>query len=181
MTISEKEWNALSLYRKALEHYGVPGMRWGFRKDRDRGSGRRSSGKLVAMAKKRAAKREKKRLERARRRAEAMAKKAERSATKAKEAHERNMQTASKLYKHRNEYTQDEINNALKKFEWEKKLREYSKSELDAGKKYLDAAFQYSTSAINIYNNAARVVNSFNLSEKPWNYIAPAKVDDKKK
>lgn len=181
MKISETDWNALSDYRESLEHYGVKGMKWGIRKDRDRSSGRKTSKKAVAKTQERLARLEKKRQARAKRRAEAAAKDAEKSAAKAKAQHEKNLRTASSLYKHRNEYTQDEINNALKKFEWEKKLRDYSKSELDAGKKYLDAAFNYTNSAINLYNNAARVVNSFNLSDKPWQYIKVADVKDEKK
>lgn len=81
------------------------------------------------------------------------------------------LRSPTKLYKNRYKFTQDEINSALRQFEWENKLRDYSQKELSAGKKYIDTAFQYTVSTINLYNQAARVVNSFNLSEKPWKYI----------
>lgn len=159
-----------------LEHYGVPGMKWGVRKDRSSSGGRRkaSSKTESKTEKKRAAK-----AARAKKRAAVAARKAEAAAAKAKEMHEKNLRTARSLYKHRYEYTQEEINNALKKFEWERKLRDYSKSELEAGKKYLDAAFQYANASINIYNTAARVVNTFDLAGKPWRYIEPVKTKKK--
>lgn len=164
-----------------LEHYGVKGMKWGIRKERPTSNGRRkassSSGSTSGGRKSRSVQKKK---ERAAKRAEKMARKAEAEAVKAKEMHEKNLKTAKSLYKHRYEYTQDEIDNALKRFEWERKLRDYSKSELDAGKKYLDAAFQYANASINIYNTAARVVNTFDLSAKPWKYIESIKTDKKK-
>lgn len=163
-----------------LEHHGVKGMKWGVRKDRtSSGGGRKASSETKAKAGKLLTRLDKRRSDRAKKRAEKAAKKAEAAATKAKEMHEKNLKSARSLYKHRYDYTQDEINNALKTFEWERKLRDYSKSELEAGKKYLDAAFQYANASINIYNTAARVVNTFDLSGKPWKYIESIKKDSK--
>lgn len=162
-----------------LEHYGVKGMKWGqhlFGKDRTSSGDKRKASKQVTRASRSAQKKK----ARAAKRAEKMARKAEAEAAKAKEMHEKNLKTARTLYKHRFEYTQDEIDSALKRFDWEQKLRNYSKSELDAGKKYLDAAFQYANASINIYNTAARVVNTFDLSTKPWRYIESIKTGDKK-
>lgn len=163
-----------------LEHYGVKGMKWGVRKERQTSDRRRrSSSSAASKTDSRASRSAQKKKTRAAKRAEKMARKAEAEAAKAKEMHEKNLKTARTLYKHRFEYTQDEIDSALKRFDWEQKLRNYSKSELDAGKKYLDAAFQYANASINIYNTAARVVNTFDLSTKPWRYIESIKKDNK--
>lgn len=177
MTYNEHEWAELESYRESLEHYGVPGMKWGVRKEYERKGRGGSSSKI----KQRKTFLERKRAERLKRQKEAAAKKEKKKAEQAAKRREENLRSASKLYKHRNDYTQEEINNALKRFEWEKKLRDYSKSEMEAGKKYIDTVFQYANSAINMYNTAARVVNSFDLSEQPWKYIEQPDLKAKKK
>lgn len=179
MTFDEAEWGELENYRDYLEHYGVPGMRWGVRKDRE------TSGRKRSASDKKKAPSFRERLEKRRRQKRLKAARKARSDAKnkaAKEAKRRQniLRSPSKLYKNRYDFTQDEISDALKRFKWEEELRNYSKKQMDAGKEYVDSIFKFTTSAINIYNNAARVVNSFDLSEKPWEYIEPAKNDKKK-
>lgn len=165
----------------ALEHHGIKGMRWGVRRDRSSSGSSRGGSRKASITGNDISSADRRKIVKSAKRAERAAKKAEAAATKAKEMHEKNLQSARTLYKHRREYTQDEINSALKTFEWERKLRDYSKSELEAGKKYLDAAFQYANSSINLYNTAARIVNTFDLSSKPWKYVESIKTDKKDK
>lgn len=179
MTFDEAEWSELENYRDYLEHYGVPGMKWGVRKVRE------TTGRKQSSVNKKKASRLRARLEKQRRRQKAKAKKrtqtdAEKTAAKEAKRRQDILRSPSKLYKNRYDFTQDEINDALKRFKWEEELRNYSKKQVQAGKDYIDSAFQYANASINLYNTAARVVNSFNLSEKPWKYIEPAKNDKKK-
>lgn len=188
MVLDKETWDALSDYREYLEHHGVKGMRWGVRKDRGSGSSRSKSkagsdqSKMTFMQK-RKLKRAQMEKEAAKKKAAAKKKKAAAEAEKAAKKREQTLRSPSKLYKNRYDFTQDEINDALKRFKWEAELKSYSQKEMEQGKQYIDTAFQYANSAINVYNTAARVVNSFDLSEKPWPYVetAKAKKDDKKK
>lgn len=179
MIVSEQEWNELSNYRDSLEHHGVKGMKWGEHKERET-SGRRVSAKQKSKIQNRMSFFERRKKERAKKAKEAEKKRAEAKARKEATRRQNMLRSPTKLYKNRYDFTQDEINAALKQFEWENKLRDYSQKEMQSGKKYIDNVFQYATSAINVYNTAARVVNSFDLSEKPWKYVEPVKTDKKK-
>lgn len=177
MVLSEERWDDLSGYRDYLEHYGVKGMKWGVRKERESTGSRRSSRskkvtnfrkRLEAMRKRKAKKATKSKVD------------AEKQAAKAAKKRQDILNSPTKLYKHRRDYSQEEISNALKQFKWEEELRNYSKKQMQAGKDYIDTIFQYTNSAINLYNASARIVNSFNLSEQPWKYVETAKTDKKK-
>lgn len=183
MTFNEEDWGNLVEYREYLEHYGVKGMKWGVRNEREK-TGRRTSAKKKAAIQNRLSILERRKKKRQQKAKEAEKKRQTVSAKKAEARRTNILRSPTKLYKNRYDFTQDEINSALKQFEWESKLRDYSQKELQAGKRYIDNAFQYTVATINLYNQAARVVNSFNLSEKPWTYIEDikkSKKDDKGK
>lgn len=177
MRFSENQWEDLGDYRDSLEHYGRLGMKWG----------QHIFGKDPKKASSKAKQKGQNRMSYLERRAAEKAKKAEEAAQKkqAKEAKKREetLRSPGKMYKKRRkyEYTQDEINAALRRFEWEKKVRDYSAAEVKAGKDFIDSLFQYANSGINLYNTSARIVNSFNLSEKPWTYVEPVKKKEEKK
>lgn len=179
MRVSEQEWNDLTNYRDVLEHYGVKGMRWGIHKERET-TGRRPSQKQKTKIQNRMSFLERRKKQREQRTKETEKKKAETKAKREAAKRQNTLRSPTKLYKNRYNFTQDEINAALRQFEWESRLRDYSQKELSSGKKYIDTAFQYAESSIKLYNQAARVVNSFNLSEKPWKYIEDSKKKDKK-
>lgn len=148
-----------------LEHYGVKGMRWGVRKQKERSSGsgtssrkKKTLNKKKSLSEKRKAKREAK----AAAKVEKAKRKAEQEAVRKEKKRQTNLKDPTKLYKHRNEYTQQEIQDALKQFEWEKKLSDYSKQRLSNGADYINTIFKYSNNAINLYNTAARIANSVN-------------------
>lgn len=183
MVFDKETWDELSNYRDYLEHHGVKGMRWGVRKERERtGDGSSRSGDKKEKTKsrmtfyqRRKKARVKKQREAAKKKREAAKKKEAAAAKKEAEKRQKILRSPTKLYKHRYEFSQEDISNALKNFKWEAELQSYSQKQMDQGKKYIDTAFQYANSAINLYNTAARVVNAFDLSDKPWKYIPNTK------
>lgn len=65
------------------------------------------------------------------------------------------------LYKHRDKFTEEEIQKAMKRFQWEKQLRDIGTDQLKAGKTYADAVIGYANTAIEVYNMSARFYNTF--------------------
>lgn len=164
--ISERTWNDMSDYRESLEHYGRKGQKWGqhiFGKERI-GTKRRKRA-FSEKIKDRRAKRAANRVSRAKARAEKEQQEAQKRAAKQQAVKEKKRQSIlnnpTSLYKHRREFTADEIQAAMKQFEWEKKLNEYSKTDLKNGADYINTIFQYVNNASNLYNAAARIANSF--------------------
>lgn len=168
--ISERTWNDLSNCRDSLEHHGVKGQKWGVHKKRETSGSRRKkrtfSEKVKALRKKRAANR----VARAKARSEKQQQEAQKKAAKQQAAKEKKRQSIlnnpTSLYKHRREFTADEIQAAMKQFEWEKKLSEYSKNDLKNGAEFINTIFTYANNTINLYNTAARIANSANEDSK---------------
>lgn len=71
------------------------------------------------------------------------------------------LRSPSKLYKNRDKFTKEEIDAAMKRFKWEKELRELSKSELSAGKEYVNTILDYADTGMRAYNTAAKLYNTF--------------------
>lgn len=137
----------------SLEHYGVQGMKWGVRKQRS------TSGQSQKISKRQAKKllRQKK---------AAKAQKEREAKRKAKI-----LKNPTKLYRHRNEFSEAEIKKAMDRFNWERNLRSLSKSDLDYGRDIANNILQTSSSLIGIYNNIARTYNSLGSPEAKWKYI----------
>lgn len=162
MIINDSTWNDLGDYRDYLEHYGVKGMRWGVRKQRESSGTSRKRNSKETQDKK--TKRAKRRIERAkvraeRREAEAK-KKAEKEAAKKEARRKQILSNPTSLYKHRKEFTAQEIQQALQQFDWDKKLRSYSKDTINSGAEFIGTLFKGVNNGINLYNAAVRVVNS---------------------
>lgn len=184
--ISERSWNDLSEYREFLEHYGIPGMKWGVRKERKTSGRRRTKRTFSEKVKARRQQRAKDRVARAKARAEKQQQEAQKKAAKEQVKKEKKRQSImnnpTQLYKHRREFTADEIQNAMKQFEWEKKLSEYSKNDLKNGAEFINTMFTYSNNAINLYNTAARIANSLDSESKlPVIKTTQQILEDKKK
>lgn len=165
LKVAEKTWNDLSDYRDSLEHYGVKGMRWGVRKEAERsGRSRKKRASFSEAMRKRRQQRAKNRVARLKARSEKQAAEAKAKAEKkelaAKKKRQSILNNPTQLYKHRREFTADEIQNAMKQFEWEKKLSDYSKNDLKNGAEFINTMFQYANNGINLYNAAARIANS---------------------
>ena len=176
-----QDWMDRGIPESDIEHYGRKGMKWyqSIYGSKDKVS--RSGKPLTADQRRRAREKSKaaKQKDRAKKKSEAEEKRAERDKQKQAERREKILRNPTKLYKHRNDFSQDEINAALKRFAWEKQLSDYSMAQLERGQKYLTAAFDTMNASINIYNSAARIANGFNPNEKPWPYIPTAKTDKK--
>lgn len=181
-------------YMENLEHHGVDKQKWGVRRGPPYplSENQKKYGKAgVAMdeKKKLALEKDKEQKEiRAKKREEAAKAKAEKKAAEAKAKAEREeeqekekaekkakkaeiqrqkiLRDPSKLYKHRNEFTYAEIQTAMSRFEWESKLSDYSAKKMKRGSDFINSLVNYSSSAINLYNNAARIVNSMTDDKK---------------
>lgn len=132
-----------------LEHYGVLGMKWGVRKDRYK-SGSGSSKKKQTL---------KDRVEANKKKAEAKKQAAEKEYVKKNKM--KILSSPTELYKYRTHFTKDEIDAAMKTFQWEKQLRELSRSEMNQGKDYINTALGYIQTSMNAYNMFAKIYNSF--------------------
>lgn len=178
MIVKESDWNDLEEYRNHLEHHGVKGMRWGHRKEKP-SSGSTKKKKKKTMSQKLRAIREaraKKRVAKAKARAEKLSAKKEAQRKKI-------LSNPTSLYKHRKEFSYEEINDALKRFEWEEKLQNYSKNRLKNGADYIQSMTNTAINTINLYNQAARVVNSLSNTDNERDlmpYIKNADLQKKK-
>lgn len=137
-----------------LYHHGVKGQKWGVRRTPEQ-LGYPSVKKKTKVASsfeinRKSEKRQKKLMNKA----EKLRKKKERLRAEA-------LRSPSKLYKMRDQFTKEEIDAAMKRFKWEKELREYSKSELSAGKEYVNNILDYADTGMRAYNTAAKLYNTF--------------------
>ena len=64
------------------------------------------------------------------------------------------------------EFSEDEINTALKNFEWDRRINQYSEEKMARASKKIDTMFGYGRQAVNFYNFAAGIVNSIDSESK---------------
>ncbi len=197
--MEHSEWELEEVY---LEHHGIKGQKHGVRRgppyplNSAQKSGRSSgskeekrkrreerAAKKVSRVGERAKQRELKAKEQTKKNVERKKQREELAKAKAEKKRRDILNDPSKLYKHRREYSQEEIQNALKQFEWEQRLSNYSKERLKNGSDFINTTFNYVNNAVNLYNRAASIVNSL---DKDTNLptIRPAsdfyrKLDDK--
>lgn len=160
----EIDLDRLNEVGETLEHYGVPGMKWGVRKQRPT-----SVGSSKGLSKKQA-----KKLLRQKKAAKA---KKEREAKKRAKI----LKNPTKLYKNRDKFSEAEIKKAMERFNWERNLRSLSKADLDYGRDVVNNIMKTSSDLIGIYNNIARTYNSLGSPEARWKYIENVPGGGKKK
>lgn len=164
-------------YEDYVEHHGVKNQKWGeqhgppYPLDRNAARQARKAAKAERRAKrqaeKEAAKRKKKRAESLKKARETKQRKKQEAAEQAKrEAEEKKrkekiLQDPKKLYKHRKEFTKEEIQDALQRFEWEQKVQSYSTTRLENTAKKAQSLVKIMTAGVGGYNTVAGAYNAF--------------------
>lgn len=166
-----------------LEHHGIAGQKWGKQHGPpyplDRNSAKQAKLKEKAKARQaREKERTKKRIAKAEKKEERLAKKKEkdsqRTAEKTAKKKEKYSKTAESLYKHRDMYSYQEISDALQKFEWENKIKDYMDKDMTRAKnkaetmaKTTQSVVSFAKSMIDGYNVVVGVSNAMGMDFTP--------------
>lgn len=166
-----------------LEHHGIAGQKWGKQHGPpyplDRSA--KKQARLKEKAKARQAREKEKAKRRMVRREARNVKEAEKAEKAAKQKMEKEAKlkgkyskTAESLYKHREMYTYEEIADALRKFEWENRIKDYMDKDMIRAKNKAETMANTTTSVVKFaksmidgYNVAVGVTNAFGLDMKP--------------
>lgn len=166
-----------------LEHHGIAGQKWGKQHGPpyplDRSAQKQAKLKAKAKARQeREKEKAKKRIAKQQQKNVHAAEKAEKAAREKMEKEYKQKQkyskTAESLYKHREMYTYQEIAEALQKFEWENRIKDYmdkdmirAKNKADTMAKTTESVVKFATAMIDGYNVAVGVTNMLGIDTKP--------------
>lgn len=179
MTMNEYPQNAnqneidesLDWMINSLEHHGVEGQSWGKRHGppyplnrQDKAEAREDYKKKKAAEK---AKKEKERTKKRIAKAQAKAAKkeandqkaAERKAEKLERDKKKYSKTAKDLYKHRELFTYQEIADALYKFEWENKIKDYMDKDFTRAKNSVGSFGEYAKNIVSVAKSGVDMYN----------------------
>lgn len=144
-----------SFIGETLEHHGIKGQKWGV----ENGPPYPLSRGVSAAIKRKFKKKTKEEWEE--HWAQKKAKREEKKEKRKEKEKQEILKDPSKLYKNRKKFTKEEIDNAMKTFEWEKKLQNYSKDKLETGNKIFQEYFTRAEKGVQAWNFVARLFNSF--------------------
>lgn len=156
-----------------LYHYGIKGMQWGVRRTPEE-LGHYKVGKTSKSSKTPKSSKMPKKKSILKKKIEALKKKSRESAKIRKEKRRKAiLDDPGKLYKHRKEFSQEEIDKAMKKFDWENRLKQQSIDRVEKGKKTVNNILGITTSSISMYNQVARIYNTMAKTKgmKPVPYV----------
>lgn len=199
MNITDNQNEADDFINNYLEHHGVKDQKWGvthgppypLNRNKDKQAKLKAKAKArqereKEKAKKRIAKAQKKAIEDANRAVKEAERKTERT-EKQKKKYSKNPES---LYKHRDMYTYQEIAEALQKFEWENRIKDYmdrdmvrAKNRAETMAKSTQSVVSFAKSVIDGYNVAVGVANKFGFESTPIKIPSSSgeqKKDDKK-
>lgn len=102
-------------------------------------------------------------------------------AKKSDKKREKNLSSPRKLKRHYKEYSEEEIKEAIKNFDTERKLSKYTADDIKMGADILKNLAGMTESAIKSYNSVAAIRNAFSKSENKWPTVNTGKKDSEKK
>ncbi len=188
----------METYAEYLEHHGIKGQRWGIRRtpeqlghrvsERRKAKSSSSTRKSINFLKRKpktSSSKEEKFTKKAEKRKQIDEKRAVKKAQKDVARREKILQNPTLLYKHRKEFSPEEIKKAMGNIKMEQELRDLSMKNLGVGRQYLETAVRYAESTIKMYNKAANVYNAFGHpkpgKEAPVIGVSPNKDKNKDK
>lgn len=127
-----------------LYHHGIKGQKWGVRRSKAELGYPESSSKKIISQKRSKQKRKLKDF-------------SKNNKERLKNKREEILKSPTKLYKYRDQFTEQEIKDAVKRFETNKKLSELSNYEMNTGKRYVDTFLGYADTGIKVYKTFNKI------------------------
>lgn len=159
-----------------LYHHGILGMKWGVKNGPPyplSGSSHSASEKKAGWRKSLTGSKEEKRRKKQSKADKARAKKKirekqleEKRELDKQKRREKILKNPTLLNKHREEFTQSEIEAALRKFDMDRRLRDASIDRLNTAKKYVDMALGYYQTASKIYGTYTSIHKNIEANTK---------------
>lgn len=182
-------YDEVSTTVRALQHHGIAGQKWGRQHGppyplSKKASNKIKSGEKISKAEAKALRERDKTVKRINRAVAKADRKEKRDARAEAKAAERTLRkkakyskTAKSLYKHRNMYSQEEIENCLKKFEWENRIKDYKDKDITRAKNSVARFNDFSRNIAGIGKNSVEIYNIVAALDKTFGEGKLKKID----